>query len=205
MALPAANPVVLASGNAGKLREFAELFTPLGWHFKPQSDFGIAPPPETGQSFLENALLKARHAARLSGLPAMADDSGLEVDALGGQPGIFSARYAGEQAGDAANVTKLLAALATVADEARSARFRCVIAYVRTADDAEPVVGVGVWEGRILAAPRGSGGFGYDPVFLDVQTGRSAAELDAAQKNMLSHRGAALRDWLTEWSRRQPT
>ncbi len=207
-----AQRVVLATGNAGKLREFAALLAPAGFVFEPQSAFGIEPPEETGDTFLANALLKARYAARLSGLPAMADDSGLEVDALGGAPGVRSARYAEDGAGDAsapprdeANWRKLLAALAGVPDAARRARFRCCIVLVRDADDPSPVVGEGAWEGRILDAPRGDGGFGYDPVFAPVAPafgGRSVAELDAADKNLHSHRAAALRALLTAWQAR---
>lgn len=210
--------VVLATGNAGKLREFAQLLAPAGFEFTAQSAFGIEPPEETGDTFLANALLKARYAARHSGLPAMADDSGLEVDALGGAPGVRSARYA-EEAGvteagamakadaaamprDEANWRKLLAALAGVPASARGARFRCCIVLVRDADDPAPVVGEGVWEGRILAAPRGAGGFGYDPVFAPHDPafgGRSVAELEAAEKNLHSHRAAALRAMLAAW------
>lgn len=208
--------VVLATGNAGKLREFAQLLAPAGFEFTAQSAFGIEPPEETGDTFLANALLKARYAARLSGLPAMADDSGLEVDALGGAPGVRSARYAqdgsaGRAAGaaamsqDEANWRKLLGALAGVPAAARTARFRCCIALVRDADDPAPVVGEGAWEGRILEAPRGSGGFGYDPVFAPVDGagavfgGRTVAELDASTKNLHSHRAAALRALLGAW------
>jgi XTP/dITP diphosphohydrolase len=223
--------VVLATGNAGKLREFAQLLAPAGFAFEPQSAFGIEPPEETGDSFLANALLKARYAARLSGLPAMADDSGLEVDALGGAPGVRSARYAedpvaglasgagtmpGAMPGahvvamprDEANWRKLLGALADVPAAARTARFRCCIALVRDADDPAPVVGEGAWEGRILDAPRGSGGFGYDPVFAPIDGagaaygGRTVAELDAATKNLHSHRAAALRALLAAWQAR---
>jgi XTP/dITP diphosphohydrolase len=195
----AARRVVLATGNPGKLREFAELLGPLGIELLPQSRFGIEPPEETGETFVANALLKARHAAARSGLPAMADDSGLEVDALGGAPGVRSARYAGEGAGDAANVAKLLAALRNVDAAARGARFRCVIALVRTADDPAPLLGSGCWEGRILPAARGSGGFGYDPVFAPSGELRSVAELTATEKHAQSHRGAALRDLLARW------
>ena len=204
-----AQRVVLATGNAGKLREFAALLAPAGFVFEPQSAFGIEPPEETGDTFLANALLKARYAARLSGLPAMADDSGLEVDALGGAPGVRSARYADDATTavprDEANWRKLLAALVGVPDAARRARFRCCIVLVRDADDPVPVVGEGAWEGRILEAPRGSGGFGYDPVFAPVDPafgGRSVAELDAADKNLHSHRAAALRALLTAWQAR---
>jgi XTP/dITP diphosphohydrolase len=191
-------PVVLATGNRGKLAEFQQLLGDSGFDVLPQSQFGIEPPEETGTTFEANALLKARHAAQLTGLPALADDSGLEVDALGGAPGVYSARYAGVDAGDAANTAKLLAALATVPESQRAARFRCVIAFVRTADDATPLLAHGAWPGRILAAPRGAGGFGYDPVFLDIASGLSAAELDAAAKNARSHRGAALRELLQQ-------
>ena len=204
-----AQRVVLATGNAGKLREFAALLAPAGFVFEPQSAFGIEPPEETGDTFLANALLKARYAARLSGLPAMADDSGLEVDVLGGAPGVRSARYADDASAtmprDEANWRKLLAALAGVPDAARRARFRCCIVLVRDADDPSPVVGEGAWEGRILDAPRGDGGFGYDPVFAPVDPafgGRSVAELDAADKNLHSHRAAALRALLTAWQAR---
>lgn len=200
--------VVLASGNRGKLREFAEMLANTGVVFEPQSAFGIEPPEETGRTFLENALLKARHAARLSGLPAMADDSGLEVDALGGAPGVYSARYAGVGASDAANVARLLAALEDVPDSARTARFRCVIAFVRSADDAEPIIGEGCWSGRLLRAPRGADGFGYDPIFSperpedpSIRADSSVAEWPASLKHRYSHRGAALRDWLAQWRR----
>jgi XTP/dITP diphosphohydrolase len=184
--------VVLATGNAGKLREFAELLGPAGLEFEPQSAFGILPADETGSSFAANALLKARHAAAHAGLPAMADDSGLEVDALGGAPGVYSARYAGADATDARNIAQLLDALRDVPEPRRSARFRCVIALVRTADDPAPLLADGSWEGAILRAPRGTGGFGYDPVFLDPASGLTAAELPSAQKHARSHRGAAL-------------
>ena len=186
--------IVLATGNAGKIREFSDMLGPLGFEFLPQSDFGIEPPDETGETFEDNALLKARYASARSGLPAMADDSGLEVDALGGAPGVRSARYAGEGAGDLANLKKLLEAMQSVPDGSRSARFRCVIALVQSADDPAPVLGRGVWEGVILHSPRGSGGFGYDPVFAPRGETRSVAELVAAEKHAQSHRGSALRD-----------
>ena len=191
--------VVLATGNAGKIREFAELLGPLGFEFIPQSQFGIDPPEETGDTFVANALLKARYAASRTGLPAMADDSGLEVDALGGAPGVRSARYAGEGAGDTANLEKLLYAMRGVDESARSARFRCVIALVRDAQDAAPVLGQGCWEGRILDAPRGNGGFGYDPIFAPVGQIRSVAELSSLEKHAASHRGSALRDLVRQW------
>ena len=192
--------VVLATGNAGKIREFAELLGPLGFEFVPQAEFGIEPPEETGETFEANAILKARHAAARSGLPAMADDSGLEVDALGGAPGVRSARYAGEAAGDLANLNKLLQALATVPPDARHARFRCVIALVQAADDSAPILGRGRWEGRILESARGAGGFGYDPVFAPQGETRSVAELPAAEKHAHSHRAAAMRDLLAQYA-----
>ena len=188
--------VVLATGNRGKLREFAELLAPLNFIVEPQSAFGIEPPPETGETFAENALLKARFSALHSGLPALADDSGLEVDALGGAPGVRSARYAGEQASDADNIAKLLAALADTPTALRGARFRCVIAFVRSASDPAPLLASGSWEGRILQTPRGHGGFGYDPVFEDAASGQTASELAGAAKNSISHRGRALRELL---------
>ena len=189
--------VVLASGNRGKLREFAQLLAPLGIALVPQSELGIVPPEETGATFAANAILKARHASAVSGLPAMADDSGLEVDALDGAPGVRSARYAGEHGDDAANIARLLADLrarkSVFGPETTRARFRCVIALVRTADDPAPQLAHGAWEGYIAAAPRGSGGFGYDPVFVDLASGSTAAELPAGLKNARSHRGQALR------------
>ncbi|MFO1454603.1 MAG: RdgB/HAM1 family non-canonical purine NTP pyrophosphatase [Steroidobacteraceae bacterium] len=195
--------VVLATGNLGKLREFADLLGPAGLEFEPLSAFGIDSPEETGATFVENALLKARHAASLTGLPAMADDSGLEVDALGGAPGVRSARYAappGSHAspGDAANTARLLRELQGIAPAARRARFRCAIVLLRDAYDPAPLVGEGAWEGRILEVPRGQGGFGYDPVFEDLDSGRSAAELAPADKHARSHRGAALRAVLAQ-------
>lgn len=191
--------VVLATGNAGKIREFTELLGPLGFDFITQASFGIEPPEETGETFEDNAILKARHAAALSGLPAMADDSGLEVDALGGAPGVRSARYAGEGAGDLANLKKLLVAMQDVPESARHARFRCVIALVRSVDDLQPLLGRGAWEGCILDVPRGTGGFGYDPVFAPLGESRSVAELPSAEKHVHSHRGAALRDLIGRW------
>lgn len=191
--------VVLATGNAGKIREFAELLGPLGFEFLPQAAFGIEPPEETGATFEANAILKARHAAARSGLPAMADDSGLEVDALRGAPGVHSARYAGDAASDAANIKKLLQALTAVPTAARGARYVCVLAMLRAADDPAPLLGRGRWEGRILESARGTGGFGYDPVFAPRGQTRSVAELPATEKHAQSHRGAALRDLLAHW------
>jgi XTP/dITP diphosphohydrolase len=184
---------VLASGNAGKVREFAQLLAARDIEVIPQTAFGIATPDETGTTFRDNALLKARHAAGLSGLAALADDSGIEVDALGGRPGVWSARYAGDGATDADNVALLLRELADVPAERRSARYRCVLVFLRAVADPDPVVANGVWEGRILSAPRGRGGFGYDPIFQPEGLALSVAELPGQQKNLISHRGQALR------------
>lgn len=185
--------LVLASGNAGKLRELGSVLAHLGMQVLPQSDFGVPEAEESGLSFVENAILKARNAAAHTGLASIADDSGIEVDALNGAPGIYSARYAGPGADDAANNAKLLAALDGVAPSARNARFRSVIVFMRHAEDASPLIAEGCWEGRILEHPRGSAGFGYDPLFLVGGHGVSAAELPAGEKNRLSHRGQALR------------
>lgn len=184
---------VLASSNAGKLRELAAILAPLGYDLVTQSSLGIDTPPETGTTFTENALLKARHAARLSGLPAIADDSGIEVDALAGRPGVYSARYAGEGATDLANLQKMLDELRDVPAGQRTARYRCVIAFARSSDDPAPLIAQGTWEGHVLSAPRGSGGFGYDPIFQPAGLEVSAAELSAEEKNARSHRGEALR------------
>ena len=185
--------IVLATGNAGKVRELGAMLADLGVRVLPQSDFGVPEAEETGLSFVENAILKARNAAAHTGLPAIADDSGLEVDALNGAPGIYSARYAGADGNDAANNAKLLAALAELPPEARGARFRSVVVFMRHAEDPSPLIAEGAWEGHILDAPRGSGGFGYDPLFLVAGRDVSAAELPGEEKNRLSHRGQALR------------
>lgn len=188
----AGNALVLATGNRGKLAEIQTLLAPLGLDVKAQSAFGVEPPEETGLSFIENAILKARHAARAAGLPALADDSGLEVDALNGAPGIRSARYAGANGDDAANNAKLLRELVGLPPAQRSARFRCAIALVRHADDPMPLIAAGTWEGRILEAPRGVNGFGYDPLFQPAGLDKTSAELDEHEKNRRSHRGQAL-------------
>ena len=187
---------VLASGNTGKLEELTAILRPLGLALIAQTALGIDSPPETGATFLDNALIKARHATRESGLPSLADDSGIEVDALDGRPGVRSARFAGEGASDAANLHKLLAELHDVPMEFRQARYHCVIAYVRRHDDPDPIVAHGTWEGRIALAARGSGGFGYDPIFLPADAHCTAAELDPAAKNEVSHRAQALRAWV---------
>jgi XTP/dITP diphosphohydrolase len=198
-------PLIVATGNPGKLVEFRTLLADLPFDIRSLGELGIASPEETGASFLENALLKARHAAAAAaaaaelrgasspGCAAIADDSGLEVDALGGAPGIFSARFAGLGADDAANNARLRSALAGVPAEQRRARYRCVLAFVAGADDTAPLIAEGMWEGLILDAPRGSGGFGYDPYFWLPDLGVTVAQLDLDEKNRLSHRGMAMR------------
>ena len=185
--------IVLASNNAGKVREINKLLETERIKVIPQDEIGVAEVEETGLTFVENAILKARNAARQSGLAAIADDSGIEVDALHGAPGIYSARFAGPGASDAENLAKLLEALQGVPEARRSARFQCLMVYMRHGEDPTPVICQGTWEGQILHAPRGVNGFGYDPVFKVASLGCSAAELPATTKNWLSHRGQALR------------
>jgi XTP/dITP diphosphohydrolase len=188
--------VVLASNNKGKLREFAELLGGLHLDIIPQAQLGVSDVEETGLTFVENAIIKARHASRITGLPAIADDSGIEVDALKGVPGIYSARYSGAGASDEANNRKLLQVLEGVPDAQRSARYQCLIIYMRHDLDPTPIICSGSWEGRILTAPRGAGGFGYDPIFFVPTHHCSGGELDAVEKNRISHRGQALRKLL---------
>lgn len=195
--------VVLASSNAGKLAEIRRLLEPLGFELVTQDTLGIPPAPENAPTLVENALGKARAAARASGLAAIADDSGLEVDALDGAPGVHSARYAGVHGDNAANIAKLLAELAALPNASRRARFRCVAVFLARAEHPVPLISEGVWEGEIASGPRGAGGFGYDPVFYLPELGYSAAELDAEEKNRLSHRALAfvhLRESLKERS-----
>jgi XTP/dITP diphosphohydrolase len=185
--------LVLATGNAGKVRELEALLADHACRVRTQAEFGCPEIAETGLSFVENALLKARNAARHTGLPAVADDSGLACDALNGAPGIYSARYASEHATDAENVAHLLRAMAGIAESERACRYVCVIAYVAHAEDPLPVLTQGIWTGRVANAPSGSGGFGYDPVFYVPSEGCTAAQLDVVRKHALSHRGQALR------------
>jgi len=185
--------LVLATGNAGKLREMREILAPWQVDVRSLAEFTASAADETGLTFVENALLKARFAARVAGLPAIADDSGLEVDALHGAPGIYSARYAGAAAGDAANNARLLRALESVPDAGRGARYRCAMVYLRWPEDPAPVIAQAAWEGRIGRDLRGGGGFGYDPLFLVDDGARTAAELAPGDKNQRSHRGQALR------------
>lgn len=184
--------VVLATGNAGKFREMRAILADHGLEILAQSEFGITPPVEDGASFIANALIKARHAAALALLPAIADDSGLEVDALGGRPGVHSARYAGPGASDRDNNALLLQELAGQPESRRGARYRCAMAFVRHADDPAPVIAEAAWEGRIGFTPRGTGGFGFDPLFIVDGDGRTVAEMPAGEKNRVSHRGQAL-------------
>ncbi len=188
---PITRRVVLASGNRGKLKEFQQRLGSLV-SLVPQTDLGIDSPPETGLSFVENAILKARHAARTSGMAALADDSGLCVHALHGAPGIYSARYAGENATDAENNQRLLAELEGIAQEARTAHFVCVLVLMRHADDPQPIICEGNWHGRILELPRGNNGFGYDPLFRPQGLSSTSAELSPEEKNRISHRGQAM-------------
>jgi len=191
--------VVLASGNTGKLAELQAMLEPAGVAILLQRDLGISDAEETGLTFIENALIKARHASRMSGLPAIADDSGLAVDALGGAPGIYSARFAGPGASDADNNARLLSELASVPDEQRGACFHCVVVFMRHAEDPTPIVCHGRWPGRILHAPVGDKGFGYDPLFLVPEQGCSSAELPEAVKNRISHRARAMEQLLSHW------
>lgn len=185
--------IVLATGNAGKLRELQRLLGDLDVELIPQNALGVEPTEEPAPTFVENALLKARHASLQTGLPAIADDSGLMVDALDGAPGVLSARYAGIDGDNAANNHKLLDELAGVPEMQRSARFRCVAVYIARAADPVPLIAEGVWEGRIGTEARGDGGFGYDPLFIDPSLGKTSAELAPEKKNQRSHRGQALR------------
>lgn len=188
--------IVLASNNQGKVRELGQMLAKLDMEILPQSEFNAGEVEETGLTFVENAILKARHAAKVSGLPAIADDSGLEVDALNGAPGIYSARFAGVGASDEANLQKLLSDLNDIPDEQRTARFQCLLVYMRHAEDPVPLICQGSWEGSITRAPRGESGFGYDPVFFVPTHNCTSAQLTAEEKNRLSHRGQALQKLL---------
>ena len=186
------NKLVLATGNQKKVKELAAMLADMKIQVIPQSEFAVSDADETGTTFVENAIIKARHAARITGLPAVADDSGLEVDLLHGRPGVYSARFAGAGASDKENIDKLLAELQGAPDYLKSARFWCVLVYMRHAEDPTPVICQGTWEGVILEAPCGENGFGYDPIFFVPTEGCSSAELDPVTKNRLSHRGQAL-------------
>ena len=184
--------IVLATGNINKVKELSGMLDPLGIQVVPQSEYAVPDVAETGTTFIENAIIKARHAAQITGLPAIADDSGLEVDALQGAPGIYSSRYSGEGATDSSNLQKLLVEMESFEPSERTARFHCVLAYMRHADDPTPIICHGVWEGSILRSAKGANGFGYDPVFWVESDKCSAAELTKERKRQLSHRGKAL-------------
>lgn len=188
--------IVLASNNKGKVREFNELLSGLNWEVVPQAELGVEEVEETGLTFVENAILKARNAALHTGLPAIADDSGIEVDALKGAPGIYSARFSSVGASDEENLQKLLTELKDIPDESRTARFQCLLVFMRHDLDPTPLINQGTWEGRILQTPQGENGFGYDPVFYVPEEKCSAAELPADVKNKLSHRGQALQKFI---------
>ncbi len=194
------NKIVLASGNKGKLREFAELFAPMNIEVVPQSEFDVPEAEETGLTFVENAIIKARNAAHHTGLPAIADDSGIEVDYLLGAPGIYSARYAGPNASDQDNLNALLTALENVPAPERAARYQCLLVLMRHSKDPTPLICQASWQGMILEAPQGDGGFGYDPIFWVPETECSAAELTAEQKHAISHRGKAIRQFIEQFT-----
>lgn len=193
--------IVLATGNQGKVKEMADLLSDFGFDVVAQSEFNVSDVAETGTTFIENAIIKARHAARVTGLPAIADDSGLEVDYLNGEPGIYSARYSGEKATDERNIEKLLSKMVNAAEDERSARFHCVLVLMRHADDPTPIVCHGQWEGRILTEPSGKNGFGYDPIFWVPEAQCASAELEPVQKKQLSHRGKALKQLFSALNR----
>jgi len=190
--------VILASGNAGKLKEFQKLFGGCGFEVIPQSEFKVSDVAETGLSFVENAIIKARHACASTGLPSISDDSGIEVDALNGAPGIYSARFSGPGADDEKNNLKLLQELSGLAREKRSARYQCVLAFMRHEHDPTPIIAQGSWEGTILETPSGHNGFGYDPLFWVASHQCSSAELDKEEKNRISHRAIAMQDLLSK-------
>lgn len=187
------NKLVLATGNLGKVKELSDMLSSLNIEVVPQSEFNVSEVAETGTTFVENAIIKARHAAKITGLPVIADDSGLEVDALNGAPGIYSARFAGVNASDGDNLLKLLTELKDVPEEKRTARFWCVLLLMRHADDPTPLICQGFWEGKITTEPNGENGFGYDPIFYVPEKQTTSAQLDKATKNSLSHRGKALK------------
>lgn len=190
--------IVLATGNKGKVREITQMLAEYPYEIIPQSNFNIPEVAETGLTFVENAIIKARHAAKIAGLPAIADDSGIEIDSLNGAPGIYSSRYAGIHASDRENLQKVLSDIESVADAQRTARFQCVMVMMQHADDATPIICHGTWEGTLLRQPVGENGFGYDPIFWLEQQQCSSAQLDPYLKDQLSHRGKALRQLVNQ-------
>jgi XTP/dITP diphosphohydrolase len=202
---PSAQKIVLATGNPGKVTELAAMLAPWGCEIVPQTSLGVSDADETGLTFIENAILKARHAAAITGLPAIADDSGLAVDALGGAPGIYSARFAGLNATDADNVTLLLEKMAAVPQGQRQAQFHCVLVYLRHANDPTPLISHGIWQGEIALASKGQHGFGYDPIFWLPELGVMSAELEKSKKAQLSHRGKALAHLQQQWQQHNNT
>jgi XTP/dITP diphosphohydrolase len=199
-----AQQIVLATGNPGKVTELAAMLAPWGCEIIPQTKLGVSDAEETGLTFIENAILKARHAAAITGLPAIADDSGLAVDALGGAPGIYSARFAGPGATDALNVQLLLEKMSAVPQGQRQAQFHCVLVYLRHANDPTPLISHGIWAGEIAFATKGQHGFGYDPIFWLPDLGLMSAELEKAQKSLISHRGKALQLLQQQWQQQMP-
>lgn len=198
-----ANKIVLASGNKGKVTELAKLLEPLDFDVLPQSEFNVSQVAETGTTFVENAIIKARHASLISGLPAIADDSGLAVEVLGGAPGVYSARFAGSQATDRDNIDKLLLELKGVPQEQRQARFLCVLVFMQSADDPTPIICQGEWQGEISLGVKGESGFGYDPIFWLADLNRSSAQLSPEEKNALSHRAKAIKLLIEQVKRRR--
>jgi XTP/dITP diphosphohydrolase len=195
--------LLLASHNQGKVREITALLSPLGYQVSPQSAFNVSEVAETGLTFVENALIKARHASQITGLPSLADDSGLAVDALGGEPGIYSARYAGENASDQDNIQRLIEKMQDIPQQQRQARFICVLVFLLHSEDPTPIICQGEWQGSISLSPSGQQGFGYDPIFWVPETQCHAAQLSAEHKNRLSHRGKALAELLKQLKQRQ--
>ena len=193
--------VVLATGNKGKVKELARMLSCLDFEVLPQSEFDVTEVAETGTTFVENAIIKARHAAKQTGLPAIADDSGLAVHSLGGEPGVYSARYSGDQATDRSNITKLLDAMSGIPKEKRQAKFLCVLVFMRHTDDPTPIICQGEWHGEIMTEQQGENGFGYDPIFWVEEQNCSSAQLSPEQKNTLSHRGKALKLLLAQLQR----
>ncbi len=202
--MPSSNTIILASGNKKKLKELSAILSQYSMDLLPQSEYKVEDAIEDGLTFVENAIIKARHACKVTGLPAVADDSGLEVDYLKGRPGIYSARFAGEDANDQQNLDKLLSSLQGVAKEKRTARYQCIIVYMRHSEDPTPIICQASWEGIILEAESGNGGFGYDPIFYCPVAGKTAAQMTADEKSSVSHRGKALKAFAKIYAKTKP-